>query len=138
MSRKCEAPRRRGGEMSDASPLAAASDACTAALLDHPAFATWFWQASELYGAAQRLGRRHTLSARRAQVRALAATHFGPELVNLYQRRLAGMARWLALAFQPEAVALAREAGRRLADGGAGREFVCEPTDRTGTGCGDC
>jgi hypothetical protein len=107
----------QGGETSDASPLAAASDACTAALLDHPAFATWFWQATELYDAAQRLGRRHTLSARRAQVRALAATHFGPELVNLYQRRLAGMARWLALAFQPEAVALAREAGRRLADG---------------------
>jgi hypothetical protein len=96
---------------------AVASDACTAALLDHPAFATWFWQAPELYDAAQRLGRRHSLSARSAEVRALAATHFGPELVNLYQRRLAGMARWLALASQSEAVALVSEAARRLADG---------------------
>jgi hypothetical protein len=100
-----------------ASPLAVASDAYTAGLLDHPAFATWFWQAPELYDAAQRLGRRHTLAARSAQVRELAATHFGPELVNLYQRRLAGMARWLSLAFQPEAVVLARQAARRLADG---------------------
>lgn len=106
-----------GGEVPGASPLAAASDACTAGLLDHPAFATWFWQAPELYDAARRLGRRHTLAARSAQVRELAATHFGPELVNLYQRRLAGMARWLALAFQPEAVVLARQAARRLADG---------------------
>ena len=97
-------------------PLAMASDACTAALLDHPAFATWFWQAPELYDAAQRLGRRHSLAARSAQVSALATAHFGPELVDLYRRRLAGMARWLALASQPEAVALAREAARRFAD----------------------
>jgi hypothetical protein len=101
----------------DAVAPAVALDACTAALLDHPAFATWFWQAPELYDAAQRLGRRHTLSARSAQVKALAAAHFGPELIDLYRRRLAGMARWLALAFQPEAVALAREAARRFAEG---------------------
>ena len=93
---------------------APASDARAAALLDHPAFATWFWQAPELYDAAQRLGRRHTLSARSAQVKALASAYFGPELLNLYERRLAGMARWLALASQPEAVALAREAARQF------------------------
>ncbi len=96
---------------------APAADAHSAALLDHPAFATWFWQAPELYDAAQRLGRRHSLSARSAQVKALAAMHFGPELVDLYRRRLVGMARWFELASQPEAVALARAAVRRFADG---------------------
>jgi hypothetical protein len=103
-------PEPAADEPADAAAPASAGHAV--ALLDHPAFATWFWQAPEVYDAAQRLGRRHTLSARSAQVKALATAHFGPEVLNLYERRLAGMARWLALASQPEAVALAHDAAR--------------------------
>jgi hypothetical protein len=112
-------------EIPDWDLSAAVTPARCAALLDHPAFATWFWQAPELYDAAQRLGRRHSLVSRGAQVRVLAENHFGPDVLDTYRRRLAGMARWLTLASQPEAAALAGAAAAQLAgEDGAGNPFV--------------
>jgi len=88
----------------------------TAALLDHPAFISWFWQAAAVYEAAGQLGRRPALAERVAVVKTLLESHFGSELVASYRRRLASMARWLALAGQPEAAALAQAASTHLAD----------------------
>jgi hypothetical protein len=90
----------------------------TVALLDHPAFANWFWQAPELYDVAEQLGRRHGLPERAAEIGRLAQEHFDAGLLASYGRRLAGMARWLVLAGQEEAAALAAAASRHLAEPG--------------------
>jgi len=86
----------------------------TAGLLDHPAFAGWFWQAPALYDAAAKLGLKHTLSSRSAAVAQLAAEAFGAADVASYSRRLLANANWLRLAGQDEAAALAQAAAAQL------------------------
>ena len=86
----------------------------TAGLLDHPAFAGWFWQAPALYDAAAKLGLKHALSARVAAVAQLAAEAFGAADVASYSRRLLANANWLRLAGQDEAAALAQAAAAQL------------------------
>ncbi len=85
------------------------------ALLDHPAFATWCWAPPAVYDAAQRLGRRHTLAARRAHVDALARRHMDRATVASYCRRLEAMAAWLALAGEERTAALAAATAQQLA-----------------------
>jgi hypothetical protein len=89
----------------------------SAALLDHPAFAGWFWQAPALYDAAERLGRKHTLTSRAAAVEELASVSFGGRDAASYQRRLQTMANWLRWAKQEEAARLAQAAAQQLAAG---------------------
>ncbi|PKO22657.1 MAG: hypothetical protein CVU38_08135 [Chloroflexi bacterium HGW-Chloroflexi-1] len=89
----------------------------TAALLDHPAFTSWFWQAPALVDVAQQLGPRHDPAVRAARIAELAGAHFGPAVVASYQRRLHRMSTWLSLAAQPEAAALAAAAAEGLAGG---------------------
>ena len=86
----------------------------TAGLLDHPAFAGWFWQAPALYDAAEKLGLKHTLGARFAAVTQLAEEAFGAADVTSYSRRLLANANWLRLAGQDEAAALAQAAAAQL------------------------
>jgi hypothetical protein len=57
-------------------------DRFTAGVLDHPAFAGWFWQAPALYDAAAKLGVKHTLSARSAAVTQLAGEAFGTAMTS--------------------------------------------------------
>jgi hypothetical protein len=87
----------------------------TVALLDHPALVSWYWQTPELYDAAQKLGRRYTLAERLATIDRLITDHFVPELSASYRRRLINVARWLVLASQPAAAALAQAAADQLA-----------------------
>jgi len=89
-------------------------DRFTAGLLDHPAFAGWFWQAPALYDAAAKLGLKHTLSARAAGVARLAGEAFGAADVASYSRRLLANANWLRLAGQDQAAALAQAAAAQL------------------------
>lgn len=89
----------------------------TAILLDHPAFADWFWQAPAVFEAAERLDARYTAAQRAATVAELARAAFGPADAASYQRRLRAMAHWLELARQPEVAALARTAAAQLAVG---------------------
>jgi hypothetical protein len=100
-------------EMADPDPADYSPAEC-AAVLDHPAFVSWFWQAPPVYEAAGQLNRRPTLSERTATVSALLDKHFGDALVASYNRRLTAMARWLALAQQPQAAALAQQCGLHL------------------------
>jgi hypothetical protein len=86
-----------------------------AAVLDHPALASWFWHAPALYEVAEQLGRRHVLTERVALIEWVIGQHFDAELVASYQRRLEGMGRWLALAAEPEAAAVAYAAAGSLA-----------------------
>jgi hypothetical protein len=86
----------------------------TAGLLDHPAFAGWFWQAPALYDAAAKLGLKHSLSARAAAVAQLAAEAFGAADAASYSRRLLANANWLRLAGQDQAAALAQAAAAQL------------------------
>ncbi len=86
----------------------------TAGVLDHPAFAGWFWQAPALYDAAAKLGLKHPLSARAAAVAQLAEEAFGATDVTSYARRLLANANWLRLAGQDEAAALAQAAAAQL------------------------
>lgn len=96
-----------------------------AALLDHPAFANWFWQSEELLAAAKRLRWGATGASRASEIAALAEAHFGPAVVESYRRRLEGMARWLAVAGQTAAAATAISAAAHLATGApAGSPFV--------------
>lgn len=85
-----------------------------AALLDHPAFASWFWQAEALMATAKRLRMGYLGAARAQEVTALAATHFGPSMIENYRRRLEGMARWLSLANQNDAAGVAVAAAIHL------------------------
>jgi hypothetical protein len=89
-------------------------DRLTAALLDHPAFAGWFWQAPALYDAAEKLGLKHTLRVRSAAVAQLAREAFGTADVMSYSRRLLANANWLRLAGQDEGAALAEAAAAQL------------------------
>jgi hypothetical protein len=86
-------------------------------VLQHPAFASWFWQDPALSEAARELGRQPSLEARHACVTKLANSRFTPEVVASYQRRLRGMARWLALASQPEMAARAQVLADQLGTG---------------------
>ena len=109
------------GQPTQESSVAVEGAACTpyqtAALLDHPAFASWYWQAPGPINIAQRLGPRHDPAARTARIAELARAHFGPGIVASYQRRLRRMSSWLSLAAQPEAAALAAAAAAGLAAG---------------------
>ncbi len=87
----------------------------TATLLDHPAFAGWFWQAPALHEAAERLGPRYSGTTRVATVAELARLSFGPADAASYRRRLLAMARWLQLARQPAVAELAQAAAAQLA-----------------------
>ncbi len=87
----------------------------TATLLDHPAFAGWFWHATALYDAAEKLGPRHTRTARAETVADLARRYFGPADAASYRRRLLVMAQWLQLARQPAVAELAQAAAAQLA-----------------------
>jgi hypothetical protein len=87
----------------------------TATLLDHPAFAGWFWHATALYDAAERLGLRHARTARAETVADLARRYFGPADAASYRRRLQVMAQWLQLARQPAVAELAQAAAAQLA-----------------------
>ena len=94
------------------------SAAQTAALLDHPAFVSWFWRNEALLDAARRLSARQG-QARARHISSLASIHFGPDIITSYQRRLEAMADWLALAGQTQAAALAMSAAAHLAEGAA-------------------
>jgi len=85
-----------------------------AALLDHPAFNTWYWQSAELFVAAGELGQRPSAVARAERISALASAAFEREVVESYQRRLSGMARWLMFAGQPDVASLAQAATEQL------------------------
>jgi hypothetical protein len=87
----------------------------TVALLDHPAFVTWFWQTTAVQAAARKLGPQHILAARTAQITALAEAEFGPDVRDSYRRRLEGMVEWLTIAGQSEAARLAQAAADELA-----------------------
>jgi hypothetical protein len=95
-------------------PLHTADPTASATLLDHPAFAGWFWQAQELYDAAERLGEQPGAAARADSIQALAQAHFGPAEVASLQRRLRRMAQWLTLATEAEAAALAVATAEQL------------------------
>jgi hypothetical protein len=90
------------------------SDRYTAGLLDHSAFAGWFWQAPALYDAAEKLGLKQTLSTRSAAVAQLAEDAFSAADVASYVRRLLANANWLRLAGQNQAAALAQAAYTQL------------------------
>ncbi|MCX6031165.1 MAG: HEAT repeat domain-containing protein [Chloroflexi bacterium] len=113
-------PGSRGAEGQEAEESTAASrhpnaPTETAALLDHPAFVTWFWQTPGVQAAARKLGPQHLLAARTAQITALAEAEFGPDVRESYCRRLEGMAEWLTIAGQPETARLAQAAADELA-----------------------
>ena len=101
-----------------AAPLAGTFTAAqTPALLDHPAFVSWFWRGEALLDAARRAGTRQSLAARARQIGGLASAHFGPDVIASYRRQLEAMADWLAAAGQPQAAALAMCAAGHLAEG---------------------
>jgi hypothetical protein len=104
-----------GGGAEAAAELLARHGDLTATLLDHPAFAGWFWHATALYDAAERLGPRHTRAARAEAVADLARRYFGPAEAASYRRRLLVMARWLQLARQPAVAELTQAAAAQLA-----------------------
>jgi hypothetical protein len=99
----------------DARPARDDRKQSVAALLDHPAFAGWFWHAPAAYHAAEQLGQRPSLAARTAAVDELARTAFSPTEADSYQRRLLAMADWLWLARQEEVAGLANAAAAELA-----------------------
>jgi hypothetical protein len=86
----------------------------TATLLDHPAFAGWFWQAPALTDAAATLGLRHSVGARSAAVARLAREAFGADDAASYARRVSANSVWLRLANQDEAARLAQVAAAQL------------------------
>jgi hypothetical protein len=74
-------------------------------LLDHPAFATWFWPLTELPA-----GQLDDPEARANLITHIARTQFGPEIKAGYAKNLQKMARWLLLAGDAEAAAVAQAA----------------------------
>ncbi len=86
----------------------------TAALLDHPAFVSWFWYTPETEAAARRLGPRPTVTARDREITALAQAGFTRDVIASYRRRLEAMARWLALAGDSQAAEAAMAAAVQL------------------------
>ena len=106
-----------GGDAGEAPQLPAPTDRTPhelAALLDHPAFATWFWQSEAVLAAAKRLRLGSSGAARTTEITALATTHFGPSVRKGYQQRLEGMARWLSLADQTTTAEMAMAAAAHL------------------------
>jgi hypothetical protein len=79
--------------------------AAIAGLLDHPAFATWFWPPSEFSP-----GQITEPEARASLITDIARTQFGPEIKAGYAKSLQKMARWLLLAGEIEAAAVAQAA----------------------------
>ncbi len=79
--------------------------AAIAGLLDHPAFATWFWPLTELPA-----GQMDGPEARASLITHIAATQFGPEIKAGYAKNLQKMARWLLLAGDVETAAVAQAA----------------------------
>ncbi len=79
--------------------------AAIAGLLDHPAFATWPWSLAELSP-----GQIDGPAARAQRITDIARTQFGPELKARYAKSLQKMARWLLLAGDVEAAAVAQAA----------------------------
>ncbi len=96
-------------------PVAEHSPAVLAALLDHPAFAGWFWRDEAVVDAARHLGLHPSAAARASTIAKLAALHFGQATSAGYGRRLDAMTRWLSLAGQPEAADLASALCEHLA-----------------------
>jgi hypothetical protein len=86
-------------------------------VLEHPAFASWFWQDPALVEDARGLGRQPNPGARRDHITMLANSRFTSDVVTCYQRRLRAMARWLALASQPEMAARAWAVAEHLGTG---------------------
>ena len=85
-----------------------------AGLLDHPVFAGWFWRDDAMFDAARRLTSGAGASRRAKHIDSVAIAHFGAEVVVSYRRRLEATARWLALAAQPEAAAMAMSAAAHI------------------------
>jgi len=83
-------------------------------ILDHPAFAGWFWQDPALIETALGLGKRPSSEERQASITSLAHSRFTPEVVASYRRRLRSMARWLALASEIELAAQAWSVAEQL------------------------
>lgn len=106
----------------------------TAALLDHAAFADWYWPTPAVYEAARHLVSRPPLTAeaRAAAVRELAETAFGPDDAMTYRRRLSAMAEWLYYARDETTMQLAATAAAQL-DGAppAASPFVRELIQRS-------
>jgi hypothetical protein len=86
-------------------------------VLEHPAFASWFWQDPALFEAVRGLGTQPNPEARRAHITMLANSRFTSDVITCYQRRLRAMARWLALASQPEMAARAWAVAEHLGTG---------------------
>ena len=108
------------GPLAEVAPLPEAgnfSPAQTAGLLDHPVFAGWFWRDDAMFDASRRLKAGTDVTVRTRQIAVLASAHFSAEVVASYRRQLETMARWLALAGQPEAAAMASSAAGHIAAG---------------------
>ena len=90
------------------------SPAQIAGLLDHPVFAGWFWRHDAMFAAARRLESGAGASRRAGQIDSVATAHFDADVVASYRRRLEATARWLALAAQPEAAAMAMSAAAQI------------------------
>ncbi len=86
----------------------------TAGLLDHPVFAGWFWRDDAMFDAARRLKTGSSADMRARQIDNVATAHFSAEVVASYRRRLEAMARWLEMAAQPEAAAMALNAAEHI------------------------
>jgi hypothetical protein len=96
-------------------PVSTIDDPASAGhVLNHPAFAGWFWQDPALFEAATRLGEQPGPEERHATVTALARAGFTPDVVGSYQRRLRAMARWLVLASEMETAARAWTVAEQL------------------------
>lgn len=106
---RMESPPETDSEVPDRQ-IEAEPDA-TAALLNHPAF--WSWWASLAEDVRPFLGRGQD---RQAGMMQFLRQRVSPELVTAYQGRLERMATWLAVAREPEAAALARLAAAQLRD----------------------
>jgi hypothetical protein len=102
-----------GAPPSSVMPDAGDADA-VAALLDHPAFRGWHWWPADLpaevrQGAPGGAGDARTFDPLRP-----ALSRFGPEVSASYTRRLEAQSRWLTIAGDLHAAALARLAVLQL------------------------
>ncbi len=106
----------------------------TAALLDHEAFADWFWTAEAFYKAVADLAGRFPLTqeARAVVARDLAETAFGADDAAIYQHRLAIMAEWLSYTRNEAEAQLAATAAEQLRAGSpAASPFVLRLINRS-------
>lgn len=100
-------PAETPGEMF--ASLGQADPEATAALLNHPAF--WSWWASLIEDIYPFVG---LDQSRSTGVTQFLQRRFSPELVAAYRRRLERMATWLAWARDPDAAALTRLAADQM------------------------